>query len=149
MRKDRVVVGMDDNGSLWIFHGKTAQLQSRRTRRGATVLSQNSGSDGIYKQTLDLRPMKRKLVPILIGLCAVALFTGCSIDLKFGGGSKTTAANTSNNNTSNDDPHPTVVQQTVAPTVGQQLLDLKKARDAGVISEEEYEAEKAKLLNQK
>jgi hypothetical protein len=79
----------------------------------------------------------------------VALFTGCSIDLKFGGGSKTTAASTSNNNTSNDDPHPTVVQQTVAPTVGQQLLDLKKARDAGVISEEEYEAEKAKLLNQK
>lgn len=32
------------------------------------------------------------------------------------------------------------------PTVGQQLMDLKKARDAGAITEEEYEARRAKLL---
>ena len=31
-------------------------------------------------------------------------------------------------------------------TVGQQLVDLKKAKDAGAISEGEYEAKKAKLL---
>ena len=34
-------------------------------------------------------------------------------------------------------------------TVGQQLMDLKKAKDNGVISEGEYEAQKAKLLDGK
>jgi hypothetical protein len=32
------------------------------------------------------------------------------------------------------------------PTTGQQLLDLKKARDHGVITDQEYEAQKQKLL---
>jgi hypothetical protein len=32
------------------------------------------------------------------------------------------------------------------PTVGQELTDLKKARDSGAISEEEYQAQKQKLL---
>lgn len=32
-------------------------------------------------------------------------------------------------------------------TVGQQLMDLKKALDAGAISKEEYEKERAKILN--
>lgn len=32
------------------------------------------------------------------------------------------------------------------PTVGQQLLDLQKARDAGAITPEQYEAKKAELL---
>jgi hypothetical protein len=32
------------------------------------------------------------------------------------------------------------------PTVGQQLIDLQKAKDAGAISDAEYQAEKAKLL---
>ncbi|MEW6159152.1 MAG: SHOCT domain-containing protein [Verrucomicrobiota bacterium] len=32
------------------------------------------------------------------------------------------------------------------PTVGQQLTDLKKARDSGALSEDEYEAQKRKLL---
>ncbi len=31
-------------------------------------------------------------------------------------------------------------------SVGQQLIDLKKAKDAGAISDTEYEAEKTKLL---
>jgi len=31
-------------------------------------------------------------------------------------------------------------------TVGQQLLDLQKAKDAGVITDAEYQAQKAKLL---
>ncbi|HEV2329151.1 MAG TPA: SHOCT domain-containing protein [Verrucomicrobiae bacterium] len=96
--------------------------------------------------------MKKKFVPVLIGVSVMAFLAGCSIDLRFGGGSKTSAAttanNTANNNTANNNQHP-VVQQSVAPTVGQQLLDLKKALDAGAISEQEYETEKARILNQK
>lgn len=34
-------------------------------------------------------------------------------------------------------------------TLGQQLIDLQKARDAGAISEPEYQAQKAKLLQSK
>ena len=33
------------------------------------------------------------------------------------------------------------------PTKGQELVDLKKARDAGALSEEEYQAQKNKVLN--
>ena len=36
--------------------------------------------------------------------------------------------------------------RTVPPTVGQQLIDLQKARDGGAISQPEYEAQRAKLL---
>ena len=32
------------------------------------------------------------------------------------------------------------------PTTGQQLLDLKKARDMGAITDQEYEAQKQKFL---
>jgi hypothetical protein len=32
------------------------------------------------------------------------------------------------------------------PTLGQQLSDLKKARDLGALSEDEYQAEKKRLL---
>lgn len=32
-------------------------------------------------------------------------------------------------------------------TVGQQLVDLKKAKDAGVISDAEYEAQRKKILD--
>jgi len=34
-------------------------------------------------------------------------------------------------------------------TVGQQLVDLKKAKDAGALSDEEYQAQKAKILASK
>lgn len=33
-------------------------------------------------------------------------------------------------------------------TIGQQLLDLKNKRDSGAMNEQEYEAQKTKLLNQ-
>lgn len=35
---------------------------------------------------------------------------------------------------------------TKAPTAGQQLVDLKHAKDVGAISEAEYETQKAKIL---
>lgn len=35
------------------------------------------------------------------------------------------------------------------PTLGQQLIDLYRAKEAGAISEQEYEAQKARLLNHK
>jgi PBP1b-binding outer membrane lipoprotein LpoB len=34
-------------------------------------------------------------------------------------------------------------------TLGQQLVDLKKAKEAGAITDTEYEVQKARLLNQK
>ncbi len=36
--------------------------------------------------------------------------------------------------------------EAASATIGQQLIDLKKAKDAGAISDEEFEKEKAKLL---
>ncbi len=35
---------------------------------------------------------------------------------------------------------------TVRPTRGQELLDLKKAKDQGAISEDEYQAQRKKVL---
>jgi hypothetical protein len=35
----------------------------------------------------------------------------------------------------------------VHPTLGQQLIDLQKARDQGAISQRDYEIERAKLMN--
>ena len=35
------------------------------------------------------------------------------------------------------------------PTVGQQLIDLQKAKDAGAITDAEYQTQKAKLLGNK
>ncbi len=35
------------------------------------------------------------------------------------------------------------------PTTGQQLIDLQKAKDAGAITDSEYQAQKAKLLHSK
>ena len=36
-----------------------------------------------------------------------------------------------------------------APTVGQQLIDLQRARDSGALSEAEFQQQKAKLLSEK
>lgn len=69
--------------------------------------------------------MKKIFVPVLAALAATTLLTGCVGGLSLGGGTKTT---------------------TNAPTVGQQLVDLQKAKDAGAISDAEYQAQKAKLL---
>jgi hypothetical protein len=98
--------------------------------------------------------MKKPLIPTLIGLATALLLAGCALDLSFGGGKKdstnTTSSNTTSNaSTTNNNQHPAVGTQMVEPTVGQQLIDLKKARDDGAITETEYEAEKANLLNEK
>jgi len=65
--------------------------------------------------------MKKLLIPGMIGLAALTLLNGCAIDI--GGGSSTR-------------------QQ----TVGQQLIDLQKAKDSGAITDAEFQAQKAKLL---
>lgn len=64
--------------------------------------------------------------PLLLSLGVLVLFslTGC-LNLQFGGG--TTSK-----------PH--------TPTVGQQLIDLKRAKDEGVITNAEYETQRARLL---
>jgi Short C-terminal domain len=93
--------------------------------------------------------MKKLFIPGLIGFATALLLTGCACDFRFGGGSKTNSTTDATNSTTNNSQHPTVGQETVAPTIGQQLIDLKQARDDGAITEAEYEAEKAKLLNGK
>ena len=55
------------------------------------------------------------------------LLTGC-LALQVGGGDK---------------------KETQKATTGQQLIDLKAAKDAGAITESEYQTQKAKLLNDK
>jgi hypothetical protein len=70
-----------------------------------------------------MNPMKKTLIPMMVVVAAAMLATGCSWSV--GGGKKS---------------------EIVQPTVGQQLFDLKKARDAGAINENEYETQKAKLL---
>ena len=59
-------------------------------------------------------------------LSAAILLSGC-VGLSVGGGSKS---------------------EVKKPTLGQQLTDLQKARDSGAITEEQYQAQKAKLLSQ-
>ncbi len=68
--------------------------------------------------------MKKLIVPALIGLSAMALLAGC-IGLRIGG---------------------TTTGSPDSATIGQQLLDLQKAKDAGVITDTEYQAQKAKVL---
>jgi len=61
---------------------------------------------------------------MMIGLSALTLLSGC-LDLKLGGGTTT---------------------RPQTATLGQQLLDLQHAKDAGAITDAEYQAQKAKLL---
>ena len=68
--------------------------------------------------------MKRLLVLIMIGVSAMTLLAGC-LGLQLG---------------------PDSVTKTQVPTVGQQLMDLQKAKDTGAITDTEYQAQKAKLL---
>lgn len=86
--------------------------------------------------------MKKLFIPMSIGLAAV-LLAGCAVDLSLGGGKKdsTTTNNTTSNTTMSNNPRPEVVDQT-PPTIGQQLIDLKEARDDSAITEAEYEAGK-------
>ena len=68
--------------------------------------------------------MKKLFVPVMIGLSAMTLLSGC-LGLSVGGGTTTR-------------------QQTA--TVGQQMIDLQKAKDSGAITEAEYQTQKAKVL---
>ena len=71
--------------------------------------------------------MKKLLIPTAIALSAMWLLTGC-LALQVGGGDK---------------------KEMQKATIGQQLIDLKAAKDAGAITESEYQAKKATLLNDK
>jgi hypothetical protein len=78
------------------------------------------------EEGMKLLVMKKPLITAIIGALGLAHLTGC-IGLSIGGGSKT---------------------QAQTATVGQQLIDLQKAKQAGVITEAEYQSQKAKLLSQ-
>ena len=67
--------------------------------------------------------MKKIIGSFLAILAIVTLTAGCSWSV--GGGQKSV---------------------TMQPTVGQQLIDLQKAKDSGAINDQEYQAQKAKLL---
>lgn len=71
-----------------------------------------------------------KIIPMSI-LAAVAILSSGCLGLSIGGGKKTT------------NEHKT---ETYDVTLGQQLIDLQKARDAGVISKREYNEQRKKLL---
>jgi Short C-terminal domain len=68
--------------------------------------------------------MKKLLIPMMMGLAALTLLSGC-LGLQVGGGTTT---------------------RPQMPTVGQQLVDLQRAKDAGALSDAEFQAQKAKLL---
>jgi hypothetical protein len=71
--------------------------------------------------------MKKLFMPTAVALSAMLLFSGC-LALQVGGGDK---------------------KEVEKATVGKQLVDLKAARDAGAITDEEYQTQKAKLLTGK
>lgn len=71
--------------------------------------------------------MNKLIAMTVAGVAAAVLLTGC-LALQVGGGDK---------------------QESHKATVGQQLIDLKAAHDAGAITDAEYNAQKAKVLNSK
>ena len=70
--------------------------------------------------------MKKLLITVFAALALMPFVTGCETHL--GGGTTNRIAQ---------------------PTVGQQLIDLQHAKEAGAINDAEFQAEKAKLLNGK
>lgn len=62
----------------------------------------------------------KKAILMVAGLAVAAALTGCGGD--------------------------EVVRPTVSVSVGQQLMDLKKARDSGALSQREYESQKSQLI---
>lgn len=70
--------------------------------------------------------MKRILIPASLALAAVLGLSGCVATI----GNRDGKGNGS-------------------VTLGQQLIDLQKAKDAGAITEAEYQAQKSKLLGEK
>ena len=71
--------------------------------------------------------MKKLFCVLVPALLSLTLLTGC-LNLQLGGGSKT---------------------ETQKPTVGEQLIDLQKAKEAGAITDAEYQTQKTRLLEQK
>jgi hypothetical protein len=71
--------------------------------------------------------MKKLLIPSAVALAGMLLFTGC-LGLQIGGGDK---------------------KEERKASVGQQLIDLKTARDTGAMTEAEYQTQKAKALGEK
>jgi hypothetical protein len=65
--------------------------------------------------------MKKLLLPASLAMLALLSLTGCNFS-------------------------PVVRGDASNPTLGQQLLDLKRAEDAGVITPQQYEAKKAEML---
>ncbi|HEU5396063.1 MAG TPA: SHOCT domain-containing protein [Verrucomicrobiae bacterium] len=92
--------------------------------------------------------MKKILVTSLL-CAAAAVLPGCVLGLSFGGGPKNNSTNSTRSTTSSSNSQPSVGQQMVEPTLGQQLIDLQKAKDAGAITDAEYQAAKARLLGEK
>ncbi len=74
--------------------------------------------------------MRKLLIPISLAVAGALTLSGC-LGLHFGGGTKTTMQTRS---------------QTYNVTLGQQLIDLQKAYDAGIITEAQYNSQKKKLL---
>ena len=70
--------------------------------------------------------MKKHLISGIATVVAMTFLSGCAWQV--GGGAK---------------------NATIQPTVGQQLIDLQKAKEAGAITEAEYQAQKAKVLEHK
>ncbi len=81
--------------------------------------------------------MKKRQIIILVSLLAVVFIVSACGCLS-GGKKKEKAAPA---------PEPVVVQP-ATPTEGQQFMDLKKAHDAGAITDEEFQRAKEKLLQQ-
>ncbi len=71
--------------------------------------------------------MKRIIVSTVIGLSAAVLLSGCIAAIG-----------------NSEGKHPRATT-----TLGQELMDLQKAKDTGAISEADYEAQKAKMLGHK
>ncbi len=71
--------------------------------------------------------MKKLMISTVIGLASILLFGGCVAAI---GNSPGKSARTST-------------------TLGQELIDLQRAKDAGALSEAEYQAERTRLLEHK
>ena len=69
--------------------------------------------------------MKKLIAPISLALCAVVFLSGCVAAI---GNRGTTPSDAS---------------------LGQQLIDLQKAKEAGAMTDAEYQVQKAKLLDNK
>ena len=71
--------------------------------------------------------MEKLIPPVLVSILGMTLLTGCiALDIDRGTTSKPVTA-----------------------TVGQQLVDLQKAKDSEAITDEEYRTQKAKILKEK